>query len=101
MVWDLRGAMLKKEEMETSRLLDFEFRLRARTMRLLASVCGQDPSELVGQIVMHDDQTILARLAEETGQPVEFVNSRWARCKARARTQLIAERGDPEPHRLA
>ena len=46
MVFDLRGALLKKEEAESARLMDFEFRLRARTMRLLAARIGLLPADL-------------------------------------------------------
>ncbi|WP_241212717.1 hypothetical protein [Sphingomonas sp. ABOLG] len=41
MAFDLRAALLKKAEVETARLVDFEFRLRARTMRLLAADRGR------------------------------------------------------------
>ena len=35
MAWDLRAAMLKKQEVESARLAEFDYRWRARTMRLL------------------------------------------------------------------
>jgi hypothetical protein len=60
MVWDLRGALLKKGEVESARLDDFEFRLRARTMRLLAEKLGHDPATLTGRIAIESDQAILA-----------------------------------------
>lgn len=36
MVWDLGKAMRKKEEFESARLVDFEFRQRVRATRLIA-----------------------------------------------------------------
>jgi len=36
MAFDLRGALIRKAEYETAKLLDFEFRLRARTARAVA-----------------------------------------------------------------
>ena len=50
MAWDLRGALLKKEERETARLMDFEFRLRARTMRILAARLNIPAETLVPRI---------------------------------------------------
>lgn len=94
MVFDLRGALLKKEEIESARLMDFEFRLRARTMRLLGERLGL---ELVGEVAKGDDDAIVAGLRERfPGVAEEF-----AECRAEARKQLVAERGDPAPHKLA
>jgi hypothetical protein len=93
MVWDLRTALLKKAEVESARLDDFEFRLRARTMRLIAAAMNRDPGELVALIATDSDEAILAddpSLAEH-----------YAPCRAEARRQLIAELGDPTPHKLA
>lgn len=94
MVWDLRGALLKKQEVETARLDDFEFRLRARTMRLLAVELAIDPDILVTQIAERDDAAILAGFGAGA-------NEAYRRVRAVAERQLIAERGDPSPHRLA
>lgn len=94
MVWDLRGALLKKQEVETARLDDFEFRLRARTMRLLEVELAIDPDTLVTQIAERDDAAILAGLGAGA-------NEAYRRVRAVAERQLIAERGDPSPHRLA
>ena len=65
MVWDLRGALLKKGEMETARLAKFEFRLRARTFRLLAQSLDSslDSTEIVRLIAHADDDSILTELA--------------------------------------
>ncbi len=94
MVFDLRGALLKKAEVESARLDDFEFRLRARTMRLLAPLLGEDPELLVRRIAIEPDATIIASLPETA-------RAWYQEARAEARRQLIAERGDPTPHKLA
>jgi hypothetical protein len=101
MVWDLRGALLKKQEIETARLVDFEFRLRARTMRLLAVALSLDPDSLVSLIVEAEDRAILAGLPKRTGRSPELVGAAYAQAHGEAQRQLIAELGDPSPHRLA
>jgi hypothetical protein len=93
MVWDLRGALLKKAEVESARLNDFEFRLRARTMRLLAEKIGLDTATLTTRIAVESDQAILAASPELAAD--------FDACRAEARRQLIEERGDPTPHKLA
>jgi hypothetical protein len=94
MVFDLRGALLKKEEIESARLMDFEFRLRARTMRLLGARLGL---ELVGEVAKGDDDAIVAGLCERFPDVAADI----AECRQEARKQLVAERGDPTPHKLA
>lgn len=94
MVFDLRGALLKKAEVESARLDDFEFRLRARTMHLLAPLLGVAPGELVGRIAVEPDEAILASLPETA-------LAWFDQARTEARRQLIEERGDPTPHRLA
>lgn len=104
MAWDLRAALLKKGEIESARLDDFEFRVRARTMRLFADRIGYGVSGdlLCGRIAAESDEAILAALAvqfPDIGERVlleAYVASRDA-----ARAVLISERGDPTPHRLA
>ena len=104
MVWDLRAALLKKGEMESSRLDDFAFRERARTTRLLAGAIGHglDAVDLTSLIAVQDDEAILAGLAARfpdlDGAHLHAVH---ARCRACAREALLAELGDPTPHRLA
>lgn len=100
MVFDLRRALLSKEEKESSRLMDFEFRQRARSFRLIAEALGLPADELVRRIALSDDAAILDRLATE--HPVARAELReiHARCRAEAYRQLVAERGDPAPHRL-
>jgi len=94
MVFDLRGALLKKAEIESARLDDFEFRLRARTMRLLAPELGLEPEALVGRIAVEPDDAIVASLGPDAAP-------RYEACRAEARRQLIVEIGDPTPYRLA
>jgi hypothetical protein len=101
MVFDLRKALLKKGEFETARLIDFEFRERARAMRLLAGRLDLDPGVLVAMIVEGDDDAILLRLARlHPHLDVDQLRHNHASCRAEARRALIAERGDPTPYRL-
>lgn len=100
MVFDLGRAMRKKEEFETARLIDFAFRLRARTARLLAEELGLDAEEVVGRIVTQDHASMLAALAAQVGCGEGALVRRWQALEAAARQALIAERGDPTPYRL-
>ena len=97
MVWDLRGALLKKGETESARLADFEFRLRVRTFRLLAAALGEEPDAVAALVARSDDAGVLTALAERHGEQLQ---ERYAECRAEARRQLVAERGDPSPYRL-
>lgn len=101
MAFDLRAALLRKQETETARLVDFEFRLRARTMRLLAPAIGEPLEDLVALIALHPDEQILDRLAQRHPDRAPGLQALYARARAEARAQLIAEHGDPAPHRLA
>ena len=94
MVFDLGEALHHKAEFESARLDDFGFRLRARTMRLLAEALSRDPAPLVAAIARYDDDHIVAGLGADAGAP-------YRAAVAQARAQLIAELGDPSPHRLA
>jgi hypothetical protein len=100
MVWDLGKALLKKEEFESSRLMDFEFRQRARATRLLAQSVGLDDAKLVGEIALCDEAGLIDRVAEETGKGSNELTRVYQQCLAKARQQLIVERGDPTPFRL-
>ena len=100
MVWDLGKAMLKKEEFESARLQNFDFRQRARTMRLMAAELGEDSQALAVEIAEHDDAAILARLAEKHGRSQAELSMLYHRVQQEARKQLIAEIGDPTPYRL-
>ena len=100
MVWDLGKAMRKKEEFESARLMDFEFRQRARATRLLARRFGADESALVREIVLLDEDSVVSLVADRSGQPIEAVAAAYRNCLGEARRDLIAERGDPTPYRL-
>jgi len=101
MTFDLRGALLKKQEVESARLAEFDYRWRARTMRLLAARLDPDlPADaLAAETARHDDEAILAGLAAR--YPEAGVRSLYDQCRAQARLALIEELGDPTPHRLA
>jgi len=101
MVFDLRGAMLKKEEIESARLAEFGYRWRARTMRVLAARLDPalSPDEKAAETARRDDGAILAALAER--YPDAGVARLYDRARAEARRALIEELGDPTPHRLA
>lgn len=100
MVFDLGRAMRKKEEFESARLMDFDFRQRARATRHLARAFALDEATLVRDIAELDEAALLARVSNQTGRDLAEVAAEYQRCLAVARTELIAERGDPTPHRL-
>ena len=101
MAWDLGKAMRKKEEFESARLMDFEFRERARATRLLARAFGLDEDSLVREIATRDGAGLLDMVTAKTGRTRDEVSSEYDRCLAAARKQLIKERGDPTPYRLS
>lgn len=97
MVWDLGRAMRKKEEFESARLMDFEYRLRASTMRLLGEALGLDGSSYARESALKSDEAILDLIAIDSGRPREGIAIEHGRCALEARAQLI---GDPTPYRL-
>ena len=101
MAFDLRGAMLKKQEVESARLAEFDYRWRARTMRLLASRLDAELSgdEMAAATARQDDEAILEELVAR--YPEAGVQKLYDQCRAQARIALIEELGDPTPHRLA
>ncbi len=100
MVFDLGKAMRKKEEFESGRLLDFEFRQRVRATRLLARKLGVDEAALVGEIALRREDDLLALVASQTARSRDDIASVYGQCLGEARRQVIAERGDPTPNRL-
>lgn len=100
MVFDLGRAMRRKEEFETSRLLDFEFRLRARTAKLFAKEIGMPLDDLAGRIVEQNHESFIARAAAENGHYAAELQGLWTKLESQVRRRLIAERGDPTPNRL-
>ena len=101
MVFDLRHALLKKEERDSARLMEFEFRHRARTFQLLAKAVGVDRDETARQIMRMNDSGVLTWLAQATGCDDSALQGAFAQCAVEARRQLIEEVGNPAPHRLA
>jgi hypothetical protein len=99
--WDLAKALHKKAEVESARLQAFNFRLRARTIALLAGQHGLDPAALVAELAVLPDAEMLAGLCRQTGQAEADVRQQHASAATAARQQLLAELGDPSPHRLA
>ncbi len=62
MVFDLRGALLKRQGNETARLHDFKFRQRARAMKLLAGRLRIETGPVVARIVQAHDAATFRRL---------------------------------------
>lgn len=102
MPWDLRAALLKKGEIESARLNDFAFRVRARTMKLLAARLGGDEATVLQAVTQGDDQAVSGELRElfPSLSESEFT-THYAQCRTEAERQLLSELGDPTPHRLA
>ena len=100
MVFDLGMAMRKKEEFETARLMDFEFRRRARATRLLAVSLGLEENVATSLVATTNEDSTCARLAELAGMPTGFIADEYRRCLAATHAHLVKERGDPTPHRL-
>lgn len=114
MALDLHRAFVKKQENECARLDEFNFRRRARALRLLAEALpGRvDPAlvpasaDLVARIAIDDDETILAdlaiRLTTAEGPFTRLALRRlYERVREQAHLQLVEELGDPTPHALA
>ncbi len=101
MAFDLASAMRKKAEFESARLMDFEFARRARATRLLARALGLEETETVKQIAICDEASLLDRLLPQVACDREALAATYRNCLAEAHTQLIAERGDPTPYRMA
>lgn len=100
MVWDLRTALLRKEEFESARLTDCEFRAMIRAMRLTAAALDVAAGPLLGELAEHGEPAALAWLAGEADRDIAVVDDLYSKSRAEARRQFIAERGDPSPVRL-
>lgn len=100
MAFDLGRALLSKEETDSTRLMDFEFRQRARIFRLMAEALGIDSTALVQAIARHDDPAILDGLANDLPRSREELTDLYIRCRTQAYQQLVGELGGPTPHRL-
>ena len=93
MVWDLRGALLKKEERESARLADFEFRHRARTLRLVAQAMALDEAEVASKVATMKPGGLLDWLGEQHEGGPDGLQALLDQCSAEARRQLIKELG--------
>jgi hypothetical protein len=100
MVWDLRAALLRKEEFESARLTDFEFRETVRALRLTIAELGAEAKPMLHELADHGVEAALAMLAANAGRTEAEVESIYLRARVEARRQLIKERGDPSPVRL-
>ena len=72
----------------------------AEKVRLIAEALGVDSAALVQAIAYHDDPAILDGLANDLPKSREELGDLYAKCRAQAYQQLVAEIGDPTPHRL-
>lgn len=110
MTFDLGRIMQQKQERECARLDDFDFRLRARTIRIVATWGGEqshdsevfDPSTWVRQIATQSFETVLSDLRAALCDPVDgqVWNGIVGEAKREAQRSLICEFGDPTPIRL-
>jgi hypothetical protein len=101
MVFDLGRAFWKKEEFESARLMDFEFRQRSRATKNLVQILGLSDNIAAGIVATLTEEASLERLSALSGVPLDAVRVHYAECLVTARAQLIEERGDPTPQRLA
>ena len=79
--------------------MEFEFRHRARTFRLMAEALGVDAAEAARLTAGGDDDWVMDELAQIGGRDAAALGLLHARCARQARTELIREIGDPTPHR--
>lgn len=100
MVWDLRAALLAKEEFESGRLTDFEFREMVRAVRLVAADLAVEITPVLHELTDRGLDAGLALLARTAGREAGAVEALYHQARPVARRQLIVERGDPTPHRL-
>jgi hypothetical protein len=99
MAFDLQKMLHRKGEFESARLDAFAFRVRARTMRLLAAALGCDAGPLVKSIASKDDDAILDDLAVTFES--DTITTAYVTARAQAEIDTRAELGDPTPVRLA
>ncbi len=85
MVWNLGKAMQKKEEFESARLMNFEFRQRTPATRHLASSFGLEESTVVREIAIRNEDSLLDMVAAKAGKSRDEVLSRYQHCLSEAR----------------
>ncbi|MFV0643435.1 MAG: hypothetical protein ACK5NN_02885 [Sphingomonadaceae bacterium] len=100
MAFDLGRAMCKKEEFETSRLMEFEFRRRARATRLLAQLLDIEQANAMDIVATMDEFTAIQKLGQLAGIHEDKVATEYQKCLSAAHEQLVSELGDPSPHRM-
>lgn len=101
MTFDLGKAMRRKEEHKSARLEDFAFHRRVRATRMLAAELGYDTVAIARWVAGFAERALIEHLANLTGHPTEQIAAWYHACLTRAHAELVAERGDPTPHRLA
>lgn len=100
MVFDLGRAMRKKEEFESARLIDFDFRRRVRAAKLLAASLGLDEALVAELVATLPEADVLTQMADRAGIAESEVVNAYPAMLAKAHQQLVVERGDPTPSRL-
>ena len=95
MVVDRRRALLRKEAVESARLADFDFRLRAQTYRRPADDLGLSGQGAELAALPHDE-TVFEEIACRSARSCEEVAAMFFGCPRDANGELVAE---PSPHR--
>lgn len=110
MTFDLGRIMEQKQERECARLDEFDFRFRARSIKLVADWVrerSQDPASFdplspVRDIATRRFENILLDLRAAVSKPIDDVS--WSevisKAQQQARSSLLKEIGDPTPIRL-
>ena len=80
--------------------MDFDCRLRTRATRMRARVYTLAETVLVGTIVLHDEDGMIAQVSTHTGTALEAVQAEYLRCPISAPEAQSIEPSDPSPHRL-
>lgn len=109
---DIAKVLTRKQERECARLDDFEFRVRIRAIRLLVedlnarsrTAVPLDPLAFARQAANEAAEVTLAAIDTALGDRSPGLGTIWrrhGRAVARAYEQVIVERGDPSPYRMA
>lgn len=108
--FDVAKVLTRKQEHECARLDDFEFRVRIRAIRLLADHLNArhgfdlDGVEWARSAAPEPAEATLERLHASLGAAspgIGEIYRQHRRATARAYEQVIVERGDPSPFRMA
>lgn len=108
-MFDLHGALMRKQEYECARLDAFQFRLRVLTVRLAAELLRQqghdvpDAAVVAGTAVTASEEAVLEQLYVHVRERVSPARYRAVCAHARqaATDRLKRVWGDPTPHALA